>query len=58
MTGQAVRASRVRRCRYGHHCPLCHGQVLVGKSEGLVGGKGWAHTACIVEGQQQPGGAA
>jgi hypothetical protein len=56
MTGQAVRASRVRRCRYGHHCPLCHGQVLVGQPEGLVTGAGWCHTDCVMSAQRQAQG--
>lgn len=48
-----LRASRVRKCRYSHHCPACHGAVLTGQSEGLVVGKGWAHVTCIVDGQRQ-----
>ena len=51
MTGQAVRASRTRKCRYQHTCSICHGLVLPGQSEGLVTGAGWAHVDCIVAGR-------
>jgi hypothetical protein len=46
MTG-TLRASRVRKCRFTHSCPLCRGQVLTGQSEGLIGGAGWCHVSCI-----------
>jgi hypothetical protein len=48
VTGQAVRASRVRKCRYRHACPLCQSQMLPGQSKGLVTRAGWAHTDCVV----------
>jgi hypothetical protein len=51
----AVRASRVRKCRHQHGCPICHGFVLVGQSEGLMSGIGWAHTGCVVASQQAGG---
>jgi hypothetical protein len=56
VTGQAVRASRTRKCRYQHRCALCRGYVLTGQSEGLVTGAGWAHVDCIVDGQRQAQG--
>ncbi len=52
-----LKASRTRRCRHQHTCGLCHGLVLVGQQEGLVGRVGWCHVTCVVSGQQ-PGGAA
>lgn len=53
MSGKAVRASRVRKCRFQHHCPACHGAVLTGQSEALVSGRGWCHTECVVSAQRQ-----
>jgi hypothetical protein len=52
MTGIGLRASRVRKCRFTHSCPLCHGHVLVGQQEGLIGGTGWVHLDCILARQQ------
>ena len=57
MTGAPLRASRVRKCRFQHQCPVCHGQVLIGQSESLVTGAGWAHVdRCIIQAQRQVGG--
>ncbi len=47
-----TRASRVRKCRHQHQCPLCRGLVLVGQQESLVLSRGWAHTDCVVTAQQ------
>ena len=50
MTTPPTRATRVRRCRFQHQCPICRGMILVGQSEGLVLGRGWCHVAgCIVQ---------
>lgn len=53
-----LKASRTRKCRHQHHCGLCHGLVLVGQQEGLIGRVGWCHVdPCIIGGQQQGGAA-
>jgi hypothetical protein len=44
-----MRATRYRKCRWRHRCPLCPAPVLTGQSEALVDGTGWCHTDCVVE---------
>ncbi len=48
MTAPAVLASRVRKCRHQHPCPMCRAPVLVGQSEALLYAVGWCHADCVV----------
>ena len=41
---------------HAEKCPICHGQVLPGQSEGMITEAGWCHTDCVVSAQRQAQG--